>query len=68
MVRWSAGGKVRSKLLTAGGSYLSAHDPRVLLGLASATNPDWIEVQWPGEKEARRLPALLPKRYHRVEK
>jgi enediyne biosynthesis protein E4 len=30
-----------------GGSYLSSHDPRVVLGLGHRTKLDWIEVQWP---------------------
>jgi tetratricopeptide (TPR) repeat protein len=50
MVRWSAGGKVRSKLLTAGGSYLSAHDPRVLLGLASGDQPGLDRSAMAGRK------------------
>jgi hypothetical protein len=30
-----------------GGSYLSAHDPRLVLGLGQRTNIDWLEVKWP---------------------
>lgn len=47
-IAWSAGGVVRGRLKTAGGSYLSSHDPRELLGLGSATKLDWLEVRWPG--------------------
>ncbi|HEY3444080.1 MAG TPA: CRTAC1 family protein [Paludibaculum sp.] len=46
-INWSAGGRKRSRLKTAGGSYLSAHDPREVLGLGSSEKVDWIEVQWP---------------------
>jgi hypothetical protein len=46
-ITWSAGGRIRSRLKTAGGSYLSAHDPREVLGLGRAEKLDWIDVQWP---------------------
>ena len=54
-------------MVTAGGSYLSAHDPRLLLGLGRATEPEWIDIQWPGTKP-RRLPKLIGGRYHRIER
>ena len=44
---WSAGGTTRSRLKTGGGSYLSAHDPRLVLGIGAATQVDWLEVRWP---------------------
>ena len=34
-----------------GGSFLSSHDPRMLLGLGSQTKVDWVEVKWPGPSE-----------------
>jgi hypothetical protein len=46
-ISWSVGGRTRSRLKTAGGSYLSASDPRELLGLGKADAADWIEVRWP---------------------
>ena len=46
-IRWSAGGVVRSKLKNAGGSYLSSHDPREILGAGEAPKIDWVEVTWP---------------------
>jgi hypothetical protein len=30
-----------------GGSYLSSHDPRMVLGLGKQTKIDWVEVKWP---------------------
>jgi len=36
VITWQAGGLKRSRLKTAGGSYLSSHDPREVLGLGSA--------------------------------
>lgn len=47
VIAWSVGGVARSRLKTAGGSYLSAHDARELLGLGSASKIDWLEVRWP---------------------
>jgi hypothetical protein len=37
----------RSRMKVGGGSYLSAHDPRLVLGLGQATKIDWFEVKWP---------------------
>jgi hypothetical protein len=46
-ITWSAGGKTRTRLKTSGGSYLSSHDPRELLGLGPAATADWVEIAWP---------------------
>jgi hypothetical protein len=46
-IRWSAGGVVRSKLKNNGGSYLSSHDPRDVLGIGKAEKMDWVEITWP---------------------
>ena len=46
-IKWSAGGVTRSLLKNAGGSYLSSHDPRVVIGLGASTKLDWLEIQWP---------------------
>jgi hypothetical protein len=27
---------------------MSAHDPRLVLGIGKRTKMDWIEIQWPG--------------------
>ena len=44
---WSCGGVKKSRLKNSGGSYLSSHDPREVIGLGSATRLDWLEVRWP---------------------
>ena len=44
---WSAGGAVRSRLKNSGGSYLSSHDPREVLGIGSAAKIDYVEIHWP---------------------
>jgi enediyne biosynthesis protein E4 len=46
-IRWGFNGKKRSRLKTAGGSFLSSHDPREILGIGTATKLDFLEVQWP---------------------
>ena len=46
-ITWSVGGKVTRRFKAGGGSYLSAHDPREILGLGTATQVDWIEIAWP---------------------
>ena len=51
LIRWSAGGVVRSRLKTSGGSYLASHDPREVLGLGQAGKLDWVEVHWPAPSD-----------------
>jgi hypothetical protein len=46
-ITWMAGGVKRSRLKTGGGSYLSSHDSREVLGLGKAAQLDWVEVRWP---------------------
>jgi hypothetical protein len=46
-IRWSAAGVVRSRLKNSGGSYLSSHDPREVLGIGTAAKIDWVEITWP---------------------
>ena len=46
-IRWSANGVVRSRMKNGGGSYLSSHDPREVLGVGSAAKIDWVEITWP---------------------
>ena len=52
-INWSAGGTQRSRYRASGGSYLSSHDPRELLGLGSASSADWVEVRWPSGTVSR---------------
>jgi enediyne biosynthesis protein E4 len=37
----------RSRTKVGGGSYLSDHDPRIILGIGQRTKIDWVEVRWP---------------------
>jgi hypothetical protein len=50
VIRWRAGGETFATLKTAGGSFLSSHDPRIILG-AGKTEIEWVEVQWPRPSE-----------------
>ena len=50
VITWQAGTLKRSRLKTGGGSYLSSHDPREILGIGSATKVDSVEIRWPSGK------------------
>ncbi|HEX6047308.1 MAG TPA: CRTAC1 family protein [Pyrinomonadaceae bacterium] len=50
IITWQAGGVKRSRLKTGGGSYLSSHDPREILGIGTAAKIDSIEIRWPSGK------------------
>jgi hypothetical protein len=47
LITWQAGSVKRSRLKTAGGSYLASHDPREVLGLGAAAKVESIEIRWP---------------------
>jgi hypothetical protein len=46
-VNYQSGDLKRSRMKVGGGSYLSSHDPRMVLGIGKRTKLDWIEVKWP---------------------
>jgi enediyne biosynthesis protein E4 len=46
-IAWSVNGTKRSRYKSNGGSYLSSHDMREVLGLGTATKVDWLEIKWP---------------------
>jgi enediyne biosynthesis protein E4 len=46
-ITYQAGDLKRSRTKISGGSYLSSHDPRVVLGLGKREKIDWVEVKWP---------------------
>ena len=43
----TAGGQTQFREVTRGGSYLSAHDPRLLFGLGTIEHIDSVRVVWP---------------------
>jgi enediyne biosynthesis protein E4 len=46
-ITWSSNGRTRTRYKSNGGSYLSSHDMREVLGLGTAATVDWIEIKWP---------------------
>lgn len=44
---WRSGDLQRSRTKVGGGSYLSSHDPRLVLGIGERSRIDWLEVKWP---------------------
>jgi hypothetical protein len=46
-ITYQAGDLKRTRTKVGGGSFLSSHDPRVVLGLGNRTKIDWLEVKWP---------------------
>jgi enediyne biosynthesis protein E4 len=46
-ISYQAGDLKRHVFKVGGGSYLSSHDPRVVLGLGQSSRINWVEVQWP---------------------
>ncbi|HTZ57313.1 MAG TPA: CRTAC1 family protein [Acidobacteriaceae bacterium] len=46
-ITYQSGDLKRSRTKVGGGSYLSSHDPRIVLGLGSRTKIDWVEIKWP---------------------
>jgi len=44
---FQAGDLKRSRMKVGGGSFLSSHDPRIVLGIGSRTKLDSLEVKWP---------------------
>ncbi len=50
-ITWQAGDLKRSRFKTGGGSYLSSHDPREVLGLGEHAKIDKLEIRWPRPSE-----------------
>jgi len=46
-VTYQAADLHRSRMKVGGGSFLSSHDHRMVLGLGQRTRLDWLEVHWP---------------------
>jgi hypothetical protein len=66
-IYWTAEGKKRFRLKNNGGSYLSSHDPREVLGIGAATKIDELEIHWPApSKQVDKFTNLQPNRYIRI--
>ena len=46
-ITYQAGDLKRRRCKVGGGSYLSSHDPRMVLGIGKRTRIDWLEIRWP---------------------
>jgi hypothetical protein len=46
-ITYQAGDLKRSHMKVGGGSYLSAHDPRMVLGIGGRKKMESLEVKWP---------------------
>jgi hypothetical protein len=64
-ITWSAGGVKRSRYKSNGGSYLSSHDMREVLGLGTATKLDWVEITWPRVAASTASPIPIDRRHDR---
>lgn len=47
IITWEAGGVKKTRLKTSGGSYLSSHDPREVLGVGQASKLTSVQIKWP---------------------
>jgi enediyne biosynthesis protein E4 len=62
-VTWKSGDLLRHRSKVGGGSYLSSHDPRMVLGLGPRAQIDWLEVEWPQPGARQRYTGLPIDRY-----
>jgi enediyne biosynthesis protein E4 len=46
-VTYQAGDLRRTRMKVGGGSFLSSHDPRIVLSIGQRPKIDWLEVKWP---------------------
>jgi hypothetical protein len=66
-ISWTAAGVKRTRLKNNGGSYLSSHDPREVLGIGNAPKIDELEIHWPApSKQVDKLTNLPANQYVRV--
>jgi hypothetical protein len=64
---WKVGAKTFHRLKNNGGSYLSSHDPREILGMGSASRIDELEIHWAAPSKRIDKFATLPvDRYIRI--
>jgi enediyne biosynthesis protein E4 len=59
-VTYQAGDLRRHRAKVGGGSFLSSHDPRMVLGIGARKKIDWLEVKWPQPSGATERITELP--------
>jgi enediyne biosynthesis protein E4 len=57
---YQAGDIKRSRMKVGGGSFLSSHDPRMVLGIGQRTKIDWLEINWPQPSGSKQRFTDLP--------
>jgi hypothetical protein len=62
-VSYQAGELKRNRMKVGGGSFMSSHDPRLVLGMGQRTKMDWLEIQWPRPGGTERFINLPLDRY-----
>jgi hypothetical protein len=66
-ITWKAGGKTMHRFKSSGGSYLSSHDPREILGIGAAGKIDELQIQWAApSKQVDKFTNLEVNRYVRI--
>jgi len=57
----------QQRMKVGGGSFLSSHDPRIVLGIGKRTKIDWLEIKWPlPSDKVERFTDLPVDRYIRI--
>jgi hypothetical protein len=46
-ITYQSGDLKRQRMKINGGSFLSSHDPRIVLGIGKRPKLDWLEIKWP---------------------
>jgi hypothetical protein len=46
-ITYQSGDLRQRRMKVGGGSFLSAHDPRIVLGIGKRPKLDWLEIRWP---------------------
>ncbi len=65
---WSVAGVKRTRLKNNGGSYLSSHDLREVIGIGTESKLDYLEIRWPAPStKVERLSDLPIDRYITIE-
>jgi hypothetical protein len=59
-ITYQAGDLKRHRMKVGGSSFLSSHDPRMVLGLGERIKIDWLEIKWPLPNGATERFADLP--------
>jgi hypothetical protein len=66
-IKWTFEGTTRTRLKTGGGSFLSSHDPREVLGIGLARKIDLLEIHWPlPSQHVDRFEGLAVNRYIQI--